>query len=681
MTSTASKSAQVLWTPAADARESTQLGQFLQVCEQRAGRVFDDYDELWAWSVGDGLESMWAAVWDVFDVAHTQSYDRILAGTVMPDVQWFVGARLNYVDQILRHAPARVDDVAIIARSDSRARVEWSWGQLTHAVAVARDGLVRLGVGPGDVVAAYLPNIPETVAAFLATASLGAIWTSCAPEFGVQAVVDRFAQVQPRVLLAVEGYRYGAKSVDRRDALRAIRTALPSLSTTVLIPYGDAGSRANPSTGIEIWDLPAALAGGVGAAPVATTPVSPDHPLYVLYSSGTTGLPKAIVHGHGGILLEHLKALGLHGDLGPGDRFSWFTTTGWMMWNYLVSGLAVGATVVLFDGDPTGSGPGTLWQLAAEDEVTWLGLGAPYITSCRRAGLRPGADLGLRALRAVGSTGAPLPPEDFVWVYDAVAEHVMLSPISGGTDVCSAFVGGSPMSPVRIGEIPTRYLGAAVASFDESGRAVIGRQGELVVTRPMPSMPVRFWGDVDGSRYRRAYFEQFPGVWRHGDWVTFMPGGGCVITGRSDATLNRGGVRIGTSEIYRIVEGVSGVADSVIVHIEDAGATSVGRLVLLVQLESGAELDDELVASIQSCLRSDLSPRHVPDEIHQIRAVPTTLSGKKLEVPIKQLFLGATAQEVASPDALRDPAALTEVERIAHHRLAEQALRPTDPTT
>ena len=575
--------------------------------------------------------------------------------------QWFGGARLNYAEHALRSGVGRPDDAAIVALSQSRERRELTWAQLSEQVARARVGLQRLGVSEGDRVAAYLPNIPETIVAFLAACSLGATWTSCAPEFGVQAVLDRFSQVEPTVLFAVDGYRYGRHDVSRVDELAAIRDGLPSLQRTVMVPYLDGSTASSPDT--LAWDELL-----VEFAPLEFAQVAPDHPLYVLYSSGTTGLPKPILHGHGGVLLEHLKVIGLHSDMGADDRFFWFTTTGWMMWNFLVSGLLVGARLVLFDGDPNHDGPESLWRLAADERVTWFGGGAPFFTACRRAGIVPGEEFDLTELRAVGSTGAPLPADAFRWVYEAVSPDVLLSPISGGTDVCSAFVGGSPLTPVWEGEIPCSYLGAAVRAFDEAGNSVVGEQGELVLTQPMPSMPVGFWGDEDGSRYRSAYFEQYPGVWRHGDWITITERGSCAITGRSDATLNRGGVRVGTAEIYRVTESIEGVVDSLVVHLESPDADDPGTLVLFVVLDDGLELDDETRTRIRSGIRTGLSPRHVPDEVHGVATIPTTLSGKKLELPVKKILRGGDPDQVASRGALKDPAALDTIVAIARSR-------------
>jgi len=619
--------------------------------------AFDDYDALWQWSVRD-LAAFWSSVWDFFEVDADAPYDDVVVkGDGVAGARWFPGARLNYAHHALRHLDR---GVALMGRSQTRPPVDVTGDELRAQVARAAEGLRRLGVGVGDRVAAIVPNVPEAIVAFLATASIGATWTSCAPEFGVQAVLDRFGQVTPKVLLAVDGYRYGARDVDRRDALAEIRRGLPTLMATVVLPYLDASTAVD---GTMTWDDLLAH-----DAPFTCTPVAADHPLYVLYSSGTTGLPKPIVHGHGGILLEHLKVLGLHADMGPSDRFCWFTTTGWMMWNYLVSGLLHGATLVLFDGDPGWPDLSTLWRLVADERITWFGASAPFLMACRKEGLTPGTSFDLSSLRAVGSTGAPLPAEGFRFVYEHVRDDVLLSSISGGTDVCSAFVGGCPLVPVWEGEISCRYLGAAVEAFDAHGRAVVGEQGELVITQPMPSMPVGLWGDDDGARLRAAYFDAFPGVWHHGDWITITDRGSCTISGRSDATLNRGGVRIGTAEVYAVVESIDAVSDSLIVHLED-GEDGTGRLVLFVTLAGGREqLPDDVVAAIRTALRTELSPRHVPDEIHVVPAIPTTLSGKKLEVPVKRILAGADPSTVASRDSLKDPTALDPFVALARAR-------------
>jgi acetoacetyl-CoA synthetase len=622
-----------LWTPPADAATSTTIGRYVTWLAEERDLRFAGYDELWQWSVDD-LEGFWSSIWSFFDVRSSSPYEAVLRHPAMPGTEWFPGARLNYAERALaRTGP----EVAVAARSQSRAAVDLSWDDLRDLVARCRAGLVRLGVATGDRVVAYLPNGPEALVAFLAAASLGAVWASCPPEFGVRSVTDRFGQLEPSVLLVVRGYRYGDKEIDRTAEVDAITAALPTLRHVVDVATGWDDLLAEP-------------------AELAFEPVPFDHPLYVLFSSGTTGLPKAIVHGHGGILVEHLKSLALQHDLGPGDRFFWFSTTGWMMWNLLVSGLCVGATIVLFDGDPGWPDLGALWRLAAETGVTVFGVSAPFLLSCRKAGIVPGELGDLSAVRSVGSTGAPLPAEGFEWVHEQLP-HAWLTSVSGGTDVCTAFVGGSPLVPVWSGEISCRYLGARVEAFDEDGRSLVGEQGELVVTAPMPSMPVAFWGDADGSRLRDAYWSRFPGVWCHGDWITITERGSCVITGRSDATLNRGGVRLGTSEFYAVVEAVPGIADSLVVHLEDP-AGGIGRLLLFVRLDADASLDDELRRRIATELRATLSPRHVPDEVHAVPAIPRTHSGKKLEVPVKRILLGAAAADVASPGALADPTAL-----------------------
>ncbi|MFC0007489.1 acetoacetate--CoA ligase [Micromonospora siamensis] len=650
----------VLWTPPADVRERSRIGDYLRWLAEHRGLEFADYDALWQWSVTD-LDGFWRSIWDFFGVvAHTPP-TATLAGREMPGTRWFPGATLNYAENVLRMPGKGDDDPVVIAHGQTRAPETLTAGQLRDRVRRVAAGLRRLGVGAGDRVAAYAPNIPETYVLLLATASLGAVFSSCAPEFGTRSVTDRWQQIEPKVLVAVDGYRYGDKPVDRRGEVAAIRAALPSLEHTVSVGYLDPTGEA-PEGAIS-WDELAAETD----EPLAFTPVPFDHPLYVLYSSGTTGLPKPIVHGHGGILLEHLKMLALHHDLGPADRFFWFTTTGWMMWNFLVSGPAVGAAIVLFDGNPGHPDLGALWRLAAETGTTYFGTSAPFLLACRKANLKPADIADLSALRGVGSTGAPLPVEGFTWVYENVGSDLQLQSLSGGTDVCTGFVGGVPLLPVHAGEITCRALGAKVEARSADGTPVIGELGELVITEPMPSMPVGFWNDPDGRRYSEAYFEVYPGVWRHGDWITINSRGGCVITGRSDATLNRGGVRLGTAEFYSVVEGLDEVVDSVVVHLEDDEG-GAGELLLFVVLADGLELDDALRKKICRELRTALSPRHVPDEIHQVRAVPRTLSAKKLEVPVKKILTGTPVDSAAAKGALANPESLTAFATFAQRR-------------
>jgi acetoacetyl-CoA synthetase len=646
----------VLWSPPDDARARTRLGRFLDWLEADGGPRFAGYDDLLAWSIDDP-NGFWGALWRHFEVISTDDPGPPLADARMPGARWFPNARLNWAEHALRLVGRHDDEVVMIARSESRDRLELTAAELRDAVARARAGLQRLGVGRGDRVAAYLPNVPEAVIGLLATASLGAIWSSCAPEFGTRSVIDRFGQIEPTVLLCVNGYRYAGKRIDRTDEVAAIRAALPTLAATVELPYLDDGARVPDAVS---WASLLAEAG-----PLEFEPVPFDEPLYILYSSGTTGLPKPIVHGHGGILLEHLKTHALQHDLGATDRFFWFTTTGWMMWNYLASGLLVDATIVLFDGSPAHPDLGALWRLAGEERVTLFGTSAPFLMACRKDGIAPAAIADLGALRGIGSTGAPLPNEGFRWVSEAFDPSVHLQSVSGGTDVCTAFVGAAPLVPVWEGEISCRSLGCAVEAYGPDGRPLVGEQGELVITAPMPSMPVRFWNDPDGSRYRAAYFSEFPGVWRHGDWITFTERGSCVISGRSDATLNRGGVRIGTAEFYAVVEALPEVADSVVIHLEDPD-----ELLLFVAVRAGEELDDELRDRIRATLRRELSPRHVPDRILAVPSVPRTLSGKKLEVPLKRILTGTAVDEAASRGSLANPQALDAFVELVRERNA-----------
>jgi len=645
----------ILWTPSAATRDQSRVNDYMRWLAAERGLEFSGYPQLWQWSVDD-VAAFWRSLWDYFDVLAATPPTDTLPDAAMPGSRWFPGARLNYAENVLRMPGVAEDEPAVIAHSQTREPVTLTAGQLRDAVRRVRAGLKRLGITTGDRVAAYAPNIPETYVLMLATASLGAIFSSCAPEFGTRSVVDRWRQIAPKVLVAVDGYRYGDKAVDRTGEVAAIREALPSLEHVVTLSYLD-------PVAADGW----AELSAETTEPMTFEPVPFDHPLYVLYSSGTTGLPKPIMHGHGRILLEHLKMLALHHDLGPGDRFFWYTTTGWMMWNFLVSGPAVGAAIVLFDGNPAAPDLGELWRLAERTGMTYFGTSAPFLLSCRKAGVVPRELADLKAVRGVGSTGAPLPPEGFRWVYEAVGTDLMLASVSGGTDVCTAFVGGVPLLPVYEGEISCRCLGARVEAYGPDGTPVIGELGELVITAPMPSMPIGFWGDDDGSRLREAYFDRYPGVWCHGDWITITERGTCVITGRSDATLNRGGVRLGTAEFYSVVEALDVVVDSVVVHLEDPGG-GPGDLVLFVVLAEGVDLDDALRGRIARELRTALSPRHVPDEIFQVRAVPRTLSGKKLEVPVKRILTGMPVESAAAKGALANPESLAEFERLAAER-------------
>jgi acetoacetyl-CoA synthetase len=637
--------ARVLWTPPADVRETTEIGRYLRWLERERGLAFPRYEELWRWSVDD-LPGFWSSIWEFFEVKTHAPASSVLASDAMPGATWFPGARINFAEHLVGHEDD-AERVAIVAHSQTREPVELTFAELREQVARARAGLLRLGVGPGDRVVAYLPNIPETLVAFAATASLGAVWASCAPELGARSVVDRLVQLEPTVLLAVDGYGFRDRVIDRRAELATIRAALPTLRHVVHVPYG---GNVVPDT--VSWDDLLAE-----RAPLAFDPVAFDHPLFVLFSSGTTGRPKAIVHGHGGILLENLKAHSFSWDLKPGGRLLWFTTTSWMMWNALVAALLVRSSIVMLDGDPSWPDLGRQWRLAAETEPTFMGVSPTFLMACRKAGLEPGRKHDLTSIRVFGTAGSPLPAEGYRYVYEQLGPDVLLINGSGGTDVCSGIVGGSPLLPVVEGEISGRQLGVAADAFDAQGEPLVGELGELVITKPMPSMPVELWGDTDGSLYRSSYFAMYPGVWRQGDWIRFSESGSCVVTGRSDATLNRGGVRLGTSEFYSVIEELPEITDSLVVHLEDDEG-GAGELVLFVVLADGITLDDELRGVIAGSLRSHLSPRHVPDVIRAVPAIPRTLTGKKLEAPVKRILRGEPADAVASRDSLLDPTAL-----------------------
>jgi acetoacetyl-CoA synthetase len=630
----ATRAGALLWEPSPEQASSSRLTHYVRWLD----RGFRDYRELWEWSVAD-VEGFWGSLWDYFGVQASRPYERVLAGREMPGAHWFPGAELSYAEHVFRNRDDA--ETAIVHASELRPQATLTWGELRAQTASLRAGLHELGVGRGDRVVAYMPNIPETVAAFLACASLGAIWSSAAPEFGVRSVVDRFAQIEPKVLLAVDGYRYGGRDFDRREAVAELEREIPSLERVVVLPY--LGTEGN-------WDELA------GEGELAFEQLPFEHPLWVLYSSGTTGLPKAIVHGQGGILLEHLKKLNLHADLRAGDRFFWFTTTGWMMWNFLVGGLLSEAAIVLYDGDPATPELGRLWDLAESAGITCFGTSAAFVNACMKAGIEPARGRDLSRLRSVGSTGSPLSAEGFRWVYEHVGPDTWLFSTSGGTDLCTAFVGGVPTLPVYAGELQARSLGAAVEAFDEDGRSVVDQVGELVLTEPMPSMPLYLWNDPGGERYRESYFAVYPGVWRHGDWIEITSRGTAIIYGRSDSTVNRGGVRMGTSEIYRAVLACEEVVDALVVDVPREGTD--GWMSLFVVLREGAALDPGLESELRRRIRTDCSPRHVPDEIRAVPEVPRTLSGKILEVPVKRILAGETAERVASRGSLANPAAL-----------------------
>ena len=640
----------LLWEPSAELVERSRLVEFMRWLERERGLSFADYHELWQWSVDD-LDGFWSAIWEFFDVQADGDPQPVLASRGMPGAQWFPNARLNYAEHVFRGKDD--DEVAILHASELRELGELRWGELRRQVAAVAAGLRAVGVDRGDRVVAYMPNIPEATVAFLAAASIGAVWSSCSPDFGPASVVDRFAQIEPKVLFAVDGYRYGGKDFDRRQVVAQLQEAMPSLERTVVLPYLDPDPDLSPLRDASTW---AELLTTDPGAELAFTRVPFDHPLWVLYSSGTTGLPKAIVQGQGGILLEHLKKLGLHVDAHPGDRLFWFTTTGWMMWNFIVSGLLTEAAIVLYDGNPGHPDMDVLWDLAEQAGITMFGTSAAYIGACMKAGVEPGGGRDLSALTAVGSTGSPLSPEGFDWIYEHVGSDTWLFSTSGGTDLCTAFVGGAATLPVYRGEIQARALGAAVAAWDEDGRPVVEEVGELVVTEPMPSMPLYLWGDEDGSRYRESYFEMFPGVWRHGDWLELTRRGTAVIYGRSDSTINRGGIRMGTSEIYRAVLSIDEIVDALVVDVPRPETD--GWMPLFVVLREGAELGEELPREIARRVRERCSPRHVPDKVFQIDEVPRTLSGKVLEVPVKRILMGTPVEKAASRDSLANPRSL-----------------------
>lgn len=633
----------MLWRP----KGRTAMDAFTEFAEARTGRGFRDYAELHEWSVND-IDAFWATAADYLGVRFRTEPEATLGNRAMPGAQWFPGATLNYAEQSLSVERDDTGIAVVFAREDGLSR-EVTYLELRELVARARVGLQRHGVTKGDRVVAVAPNCVETLAMFLATASLGAVWSSCSPDFGAKAVQDRFLQLEPKVLFAVDGYLYGGKRIDITPTLEVLRDALPSLAAAVLLPYLEESASV---PGAESW-----LEFTSAVSPLVFEPVPFDHPLWVLFSSGTTGLPKGIVQGHGGIVLEHMKAWRLHWAVAPGDRIFWFTTTGWMMWNFLISGLQVGATIVLYDGSPGYPDMNAMWALAARQRVRVFGTSAPYIHACMKAAVTPSSQFDLSAIEVLGSTGAPLSPEGFGWIADEVGRDVQIASFSGGTDVCTGFLGSAPNVPVWRGELSCAALGADVRAFDGEGRDLLDEVGELVITQPLPSMPVSFWNDPDGSKLHDAYFDVYPGVWRHGDWVRRTPRGSYVIYGRSDSTLNRGGVRMGTADFYSVVEAFPEIADSLVIDTTALGATVEGELLCFIVPAPGVSLVD-VEPALRKALRTQLSPRHVPDRFIAIDVVPRTLNGKKCEVPVKKILAGADPETAVSRDALLVPSSL-----------------------
>lgn len=651
-----STDAKLLWSPSAPFREEAVLSHYLKWLGKTQGLNFDDYQGLWAWSI-ESPAAFWGSIWAYFEVIGHSPWQEAMSADPMPHTRWFEGATLNYAEHVFRMASA--DRPALLFKSERTGLTEWSWEELRQKTAALRAFLAAQGVGPGDRVVGYLPNIPEASVAFLATCSLGAVWSSCSPDFGANSVMERFEQIAPKVLIAVDGYQYGGKPFDRLDVVAQLAKGLPGLGCVVLIPY----LHAEPKTAGSItW----AEALSDRLSPLVFEAVPFAHPIWVLYSSGTTGAPKAITHSQGGVLLEHLKYLAFHNDVRPGDRFFWFTTTGWMMWNFVQAAWLRGATVVLYDGNPGYPSLDVLWQLAEDSRMNHFGTSAPFLVACMKTGLSPGHQYGLSDLRSISSTGSPLPPEAFTWVYEHVKRDLWLCSMSGGTDVCTAFVGGNPLWPVYEGEVQCRALGCSLFAWNDEGQPVTDEVGEMVITQPMPSMPVFFWNDPDGSRYYDSYFDTFPGVWRHGDWVKITPRQGLVIYGRSDATLNRHGVRIGTAEIYNALNHLKEVKDSLIINLELSGGRHY--MPLFVLLAEGATLTQALTDKIKLTLRTACSPRHVPDEIIEAPDIPYTISGKKLEAPVKKIMLGFPIAKAANPGAMRNPDSLAFFVGFAHDR-------------
>lgn len=660
----------LLWSPSHERVQSAQLTAYMQWLAAERHLTFEDYESLWEWSTTQ-IEAFWESIWEWTKMRFMEPAHTTLAERKMPGARWFNGAKVNYADQMIWRAslPEFKDKPAVVFQSEIAPRQQISWSDLSHMAGSLQHTLDQLGVVPGDRVVAYMPNIPQTLVALLAVTGAGAIWSSCAPDMGSAGVLDRFRQIEPKVLIAVDGYRYGGKDFDRRSVLKDLVEQLPTLEAVVFVPYLEAGASLLPhelAREMPIIQWAAATRPGRPLAPVA---VGFDHPLWIVYSSGTTGMPKPIVHGHGGTTIEYLKAMHLHCDLSPSDRFFWFTSTNWIMWNMTVSALIPGCTVILFDGNPGYPTLDTLWALAAREQATFFGLSPAFVQLNIKAGTHPGSQHDLSSLRTVGATGSPLTEEGYRWIYREVHSDILLASISGGTDPNTAFLGTCPIAPVYAGEMQARGLGAAVQAFDDDGAPLMNEVGELVCTQPLPSMPLFFWGDTDGKRYFESYFETFPGVWRHGDWLKLVPRQGAVgglIYGRSDSTINRHGIRMGTSELYRVVEAFDEVADSLVIDLEYLGRPS--WMALFVVPRQAELFTPGLVQRLKDAIRTQLSARHVPDEVLMIAEVPRTISGKKLEVPVKKILLGQSPEKACNRSSMANPGSIDAFIALAAQR-------------
>src|SRR5690606_27712092 len=649
-----------LWEADSRTIQNSHLRRYIDWVNKSYGlQIPLDYEELHLWSI-ENHEIFWESLWKYFNIINHRSYDAVTNGLEMPDTRWFLHSHINYAEHIFRNSTDEFP--AMISKSEIKDTAEISWEELETKVACLQDYYRKLGVEAEDCIADFLPNIPETTISFLAANSLGAIWSCCSPDFGVQSVLDRFSQIQPRILIATDGYRYGGKSFDRYKVIAELTRQIPSIEKVIVIPYLNADSSEWDDEKYVIWDSLF-----LGHPPeLRFTPVDFNHPMWVLYSSGTTGIPKAITHSHGGMLLEHFKYMAFHNDVNRGERFFWYTTTGWMMWNFVQASLLCGATAVLYDGSAGYPDISVLWDFASEVGIHHFGTSAPFIIACMKSGIHPAGDHRFERLRSIGSTGSPLPPEGFDWIYEHIKRDVWLCSMSGGTDVCTAFVGGCILKPVLEGYIQCRALGVSLFAYDDEGRELWDETGEMVITRPMPAMPVYFWNDEGNKRYQESYFEQYPGVWRHGDWVEIARNGMLKILGRSDATLNRHGVRIGTAEIYQVINNFDQIEDSLVVNLELTSGEHY--MPIFIKMIPGQELTDDLIRAVSQKLRTACSPRHVPDRFIQVDDIPYTISGKKMEAPVKKILLGKDLHGSLSPDAMRNPDSLEIYQKMTKNK-------------